>query len=267
MPQANPIMIAVAGSSGAGKTSVANEIAQQLNQDSPGSCLIISSDRYYRDQSHLLKAERDALNYDHPHTIEFPLCREQLEALKTGTAVQAPNYDFATHSRTDETTPINPTGVKVIVFEGILLLTDEANLIDLFDAKIFVESNPSVCFKRRLERDMEERGRSKESVEEQYAATVGPMDRLFVRPSRANADLVVKNSAITSEKTNGLRFNLDPVMRYLMPILAGHPPPTNQGIFNWFKTPTEITLTGHGCAEAKEEEVEEYDLYQSCTPS
>jgi uridine kinase len=248
----SPMLIAVAGSSGAGKTSVAKEITQQLNQDNPGSCIIISSDRYYRNRPELSFEEKNQLNYDHPDSIEFSLCREQLIALKSGHTIQAPNYAFETHARTEETTQIDPTGVKVIVLEGILLFTPEANLTDLCDAKIFVESTPEVCLERRIERDVSERGRDEASVIAQYEATVGPMDLEFVRPSRENADLVVKNSAIASSTTNGLRFNLNPVMRYLEPVLAGGAPPTNQIMCSWFNRPTEIILTGHGHLEANE---------------
>ena len=244
-----PTLIAVAGSSGAGKTSVAEEIAHRLNQDNPGSCIVISSDRYYRDRPDLSFSERCEVNYDHPDSIEFSLCRLQLQALKSGRAVHAPNYAFDTHSRTAETTRIDPAGVNVIVLEGILLLADAANLTDLCDVKIFVESTPKVCLQRRVERDMQVRGRTEASVREQYEATVGPMDVEFVRPSRANADLVVKNSMSMAMETRALRFDLNPVMRYLEPTLAAGPSPMNQCMWRLFQSQTEIELTRHAGAE------------------
>ncbi|MCH9717202.1 MAG: uridine kinase [Gammaproteobacteria bacterium] len=253
-----PILIGVAGSSGAGKTSVANEIAQQLNQENPGSCIIISSDRYYRNRPDLSFEEKNKLNYDHPDSIEFSLCRLQLLALKAGHTIEAPNYALETHSRIDETTQINPAAVQVIILEGILILANAANLSDLCDAKIFVESTPEICLERRIERDVRERGRNKATVIAQYEETVRPMDTEFVRPSRNHADLVVKNTAASMEAT-GLRFNLNAVMRYLEPLLADGALPTNQIMCSWFTQPTEITLTGHAHLVAEAEQSEDVD--------
>ncbi len=246
-----PIIIAVAGSSGAGKTSVAKELAHHFNQDNPAQCVILSADNYYKDQSHLSRTARETLNYDHPDTIDFALLKQHLKALKKDESIELPNYDFETHCRTEKTTLID--SANIIIIEGILLLVPETGLADAFDAKLFVTSDPSLCFNRRLKRDITERGRTQSSVKEQYAATVGPMDTQFVRPSRRHADLAIKNSAHNIKSTHDLLFNLNPVIRYLQPILNGEPPPSNQTLWNWFqKTPTEITLTPHGHSEADE---------------
>ncbi len=256
-----PILIAVAGSSGAGKSTLAAELTQSYNQTRPNRCIILSADNYYKDLSHLPKEERDERNFDHPDAIDFALLREHIQAFKRGESIEVPHYDFATHCRAEKTSTVNPS--DMIVFEGILLLTPEANLLDLFDVKLFVESNTDVCFERRLKRDMEERSRTKESVEEQFAATVKPMDLQFVRPSRNNADLVVKNGARLGRTADNPLFNLNPVIRYLDPILVGSSPPSKRTIWNLFqKEPTEMTLTGYGCPEVGE--LDKDHLRNSC---
>ena len=244
-------IIAIAGSSGAGKTTVSKELVERVNQDKDATYAILSSDNYYRCQGHLSEDDRETVNYDHPDTIDFPLLRKHLLTLQQGRSIEVPTYDVVTHHRTDKLTRFN--AATVIFVEGILLLALQAGLIDLLDVKLFVESTRDLCFNRRLARDTDERGRTEESVRKQYAATVGPMDEAFVRPSRAHANLVVKNSTKIFVEGDGLRFNLDPIVRYLNPILAGEAPPSNRSLRSLFQAvPSEITLTAYGAPEAVE---------------
>ena len=179
-----PFFIAIAGASGAGKSTMAQNILKVFN----GDAVILSQDRYYRDQSHLPAQERDRLNFDHPDTIDFALFKSHLEALGRGESIQVPTYDFKTHSQTDKYTTVSPK--QVIIVEGILLLA-MPELRPLFDMKIFVDTDPDICILRRAKRDQEERGRSFESVYQQYLATVRPMYLQFVEPSKRYADVII----------------------------------------------------------------------------
>lgn len=183
------IVIAIAGASASGKSLIAStiykELKAELGQDDIG---IISEDAYYRDQTHLAMEERIKTNYDHPNSMDHDLLVSHLKALKQGQSVEIPEYDYAEHNRKTTVTHFAPK--KVIILEGILLLTDERIRQEL-DMSIFVDAPLDICFIRRLQRDMEERGRSLESVITQYRATVRPMFLQFVQPSKQYADIVV----------------------------------------------------------------------------
>ncbi len=180
-----PIIIAVAGGSGSGKTTVANVILDRVGKE---KIAYIPYDAYYRDLSQLPGVQRDLINFDHPNSLETELLVEHLRKLKKWHAIDMPVYDFATDSRTSQTVRIEPQ--RVIIVEGILILV-EKQLRDLFDVKIFVDTDADIRFIRRLTRDITERGRSTESVIQQYLATVRPMHLEFVEPSKRYADVII----------------------------------------------------------------------------
>jgi uridine kinase len=180
-----PIVIAVAGGTGSGKTTVANEILQRVGAQ---HIAYIPHDAYYRDHSHLSPDERALVNYDHPDSLETALLVEHLKALRDGRAVEIPIYDFTTHTRTPHTRRVEPA--PVVLVEGILVFV-EAELRRLFDVKLYVDSDADVRFIRRLRRDILERGRTVESVCEQYLSTVRPMHLEFVEPSKRYADIII----------------------------------------------------------------------------
>ncbi len=180
-----PIIIGVAGGTGSGKTTVVQEIIRNLGND---QVTVIQHDSYYRDRSHIPPAERESINYDHPDALETSLLVRHLEELCSGRAVEIPIYDFTTHTRKSATKTVYPK--KVIIVEGILILVDEA-LRDLMDIKVFVDTDDDTRFIRRLQRDLSERGRTLESVIQQYMSTVKPMHMEFVEPSKRYADLLV----------------------------------------------------------------------------
>jgi len=182
---ADRVLVGVAGGSGSGKTTVVEEILRSLR---PFPVSVIHHDSYYRDLSHRPFQERVEVNFDHPDALETELLVEHLTALRSGRAVNVPVYDFATHTRTNRVQRVEATGV--IIVDGILVLA-EPRLRDLLDIKVFVDTDPDIRFIRRLRRDMRERGRSLESVVEQYMNTVRPMHRAFVEGSRSYADIII----------------------------------------------------------------------------
>lgn len=179
------IIIGVAGGTGSGKTTVAQEILQRVG---PDRIAYIQHDSYYRDQSHLPFHERARVNYDHPDALESELLVEHLKALRAGRPVEVPIYDFTTHTRRPETRRVEPR--RVILVEGILIFADRA-LREMMDVKIFVDTDADIRFIRRLQRDLRERGRSMDSVIEQYLSTVRPMHLEFVEPSKRYADIIL----------------------------------------------------------------------------
>jgi len=180
-----PIAVAVAGGTGSGKTTVAQEILQRVGAE---HVAYIPHDAYYRDLSHLPPHLRAQVNFDHPDALETDLLIEHVRALKAGQAVEIPVYDFTTHTRTRRTRRVEPA--PVILVEGILVLT-EPRLRELFDAKLYVDTDSDVRFIRRLRRDIGERGRTVEAVCEQYLSTVRPMHLEFVEPSKRYADVII----------------------------------------------------------------------------
>ena len=180
-----PLIIGVAGGSGSGKTTVVRRIMEALRD---ADVTVLEHDRYYRDHPELRLEERASLNYDHPNSLDTDLLVTHVRALRDGHTVEAPVYDFTLHGRRAETTPIRP-GTAIIV-EGILIFTDPA-LRALMDVKVFVDTDGDTRFIRRLQRDVAERGRTVESVIDQYLNTVKPMHLEFVEPSKRHADLIV----------------------------------------------------------------------------
>jgi uridine kinase len=180
-----PIVIGVAGGSGSGKTTVVRRIMDSLG---PEQVTVLDHDRYYRDRNDLRLEERAALNYDHPDALETDLMVRHVHELKAGRAVDVPVYDFTRHARLSTTQPAMPR--RALIVEGILVFVDPA-LRALMDIKVFVDTDDDTRFIRRLRRDVAERGRTMESVIEQYQSTVKPMHLEFVEPSKRYADIIL----------------------------------------------------------------------------
>jgi len=181
-----PVIIGIAGGTGSGKTTVARSIYDRVGKD---RIEWISHDSYYRNFDALTPEERHRINFDHPDSLETELLARHLDVLMKGSSVDVPVYDFTTHARKpDETHRVEPR--KVVIVEGILVLA-EAELRKRIDIKLFVDTPADIRFVRRLMRDIRSRGRSLESVVEQYMTTVRPMHEEFVEPSKRYADLII----------------------------------------------------------------------------
>ncbi len=191
MPETNvPLVIGIAGGSGSGKTTVANVILQRVG---PERIAYLPHDAYYRDLTSLPPTQRVQVNFDHPNSLETELLIEHVRKLRQWEAVDLPIYDFTHHCRTDRSIHVEPK--RVIMVEGILIFA-EAQLRELFDVKIFVDTDADIRFIRRLERDIQERGRTTESVIKQYTTTVRPMHLEFVEPSKRYADVIIPEGGL-----------------------------------------------------------------------
>ena len=180
-----PLVIGLAGGSGSGKTTIAQAVLDQIGED---RAVLIQHDSYYRDQGHLPMDARSKINYDHPDSLETELMAADLRRLRAGEEIARPVYDFSTHTRSGRTVTVAPHALVIV--EGILVLA-ESELRELMDLKIFVDTDPDLRLMRRLQRDVEERGRTVPSVLEQYQETVRPMHLAFVESSRRYADLII----------------------------------------------------------------------------
>jgi uridine kinase len=185
MPEHSPLVIGIAGGSGSGKTTVAQTILQRVG---PDRISFLQHDSYYKDLSGLPPTQRAEVNFDHPYSLETDLLIQHIQQLKAGQPVAVPIYDFSTHSRTDRSFTVQPRGV--ILVEGILIFV-EAPLREMFNVKIFVDTDSDIRFIRRLQRDITERGRTTESVVKQYLTTVRPMHMEFVETSKRYADVII----------------------------------------------------------------------------
>lgn len=183
----NPILIAIAGGSASGKTTVVKKIIERLNSK---DITVITHDDYYKDLSHLALEERYKVNFDHPASLDNDLFVTQLSDLLKGKTILKPTYDFVEHNRSKTKEIVKPT--KIIIIEGILVLEDE-RIRDLATIKLFVESDDDIRFIRRLVRDTQTRGRSIDSVINQYLNTVKPMYYSFVKPTKRYADMIIPN--------------------------------------------------------------------------
>jgi len=184
-PKRRGILIGFAGGTGAGKTLVAQSIAQDLGSD---SVLLIEQDSYYKDLHHIPLGQRENRNFDHPDAIDRDLLRQHLEKLLAGEEVDMPSYDMRTHTRV--TQPLRIRGRRIIILDGLLVLEDPS-LRHLMDIKIYVDADPDIRFIRRLKRDLTERGRTLDQVIRQYESSVRPMHLQFVEPSKRYADLII----------------------------------------------------------------------------
>lgn len=178
------MIIGVAGGTGSGKTTITRHLMKELGD----RISVVNHDNYYRAHNELSYEERSKLNYDHPDAFETDLMISDLEKLRVGETVYCPVYDFTVHNRSAETREIRPN--PVIIVEGILILSDP-RLVDLLDVKIYVDTDADVRILRRIMRDVKSRGRSLDSVVQQYLETVKPMHERFVEPSKRNADIIV----------------------------------------------------------------------------
>ena len=180
----NILVIGIAGGTGSGKTTLMNNLIQRFGD----VVTVLSHDNYYRRLDHLTYEERCKINYDEPAALETDLMAHHLDLLRQGESIQCPVYDFTNHNRSDETITVHPN--RVIIVEGILIFENEP-LRNLMDIKIFVDTDADVRLCRRIKRDVNKRGRSLESVLEQYQTTVKPMHEKYVEPSKRFADIVV----------------------------------------------------------------------------
>jgi uridine kinase len=201
-----PMVIGVAGGSGSGKTTIAHAVFENVGAEQVS---LIQHDAYYRDSAHLGFEERKKINYDHPDSLETELLIHHLQELRAGRAVEVPLYDFSLHTRTAAT--VHVAAEAVILVEGILVLA-EPELRKLMDLRIYIDTDPDLRFIRRLSRDITERGRTVESVTEQYLSTVRPMHLQFVEPSKRYADIIVPdgyNPSVVGTVTSMIRNFLD----------------------------------------------------------
>ena len=180
-----PIFIGITGGTGSGKSTIAKEIYRQFGED----CIaMIEQDSYYKDQSHLSMEDRVKTNYDHPNAFDNNLLVSHLESLLNGHSIQKPSYDFSIHNRIEDTTKVEPK--EIVIVEGILILEDP-RIRELLDIKIYVDTDADVRIIRRMVRDINERGRTIESVIKQYLNVVKPMHNQFTEPTKKFADLII----------------------------------------------------------------------------
>ena len=170
-----PVIIGIAGGSGSGKTTIAHEIADNINDNDHDRIMIMTQDSYYKDNTGVSMEERMKINYDHPDAFDMPLLEAQLNQLMHRKPIEMPTYDFT---------------ADIIILEGILVLFNE-DIRNLMDIKVYVDTDDDIRFIRRLERDMKERGRSLDSVINQYLGTVKPMYNQFIEPTKRYADIIV----------------------------------------------------------------------------
>jgi uridine kinase len=206
-----PVIIGVAGGSGSGKTTVVREIVRSLGPDDV-SC--IQHDSYYYDRSAVPPAERAHINYDHPDALETSLLVRHLRDLRAGRAVQVPVYDFTQHARTAQSITVDPR--RVIILEGILILVDR-DLRDMMDIRVFVDTDSDIRILRRLRRDIRDRGRSLDSVVQQYMQTVRPMHLEFVEPSKRYAHVIIPEGGLN-------RVAVDMLLTKILAIVRGEAP-------------------------------------------
>lgn len=190
--QSPPVVIGIAGGTGSGKTTVANVILERVGAQ---NIAFLAHDSYYRDLKDLPRAQRELVNFDHPESLETGLLVTHLDTLRQWQAIDVPVYDFTIHSRTSRTRHLTPQ--PVILVEGILVFA-EADLRRLFDVKIYVDTDPDIRFIRRLKRDLVERGRTVDSVIQQYETSVRPMHLEFVEPSKRYADVIIPEGGLNT---------------------------------------------------------------------
>ena len=197
--------IGIAGGTGSGKTTITKRIQREFG----GSVSVIYHDNYYKAHDDMPFSERSKLNYDHPNAFDTELMLSHIRALKQGKAVQCPVYDYTVHNRSDKTVTVRPA--RVLVVEGILIFADKA-LCDEMDIKLYVDTDADVRILRRIVRDVRDRGRSLESVVNQYLSTVKPMHEQFVEPSKRNADIIIPEGG---HNTVALSMVMERIRAYL----------------------------------------------------
>jgi len=203
----SPLVIGIAGGTGSGKTTVANVILDRVGAE---RIAYLPHDAYYKDLQDLPMAQRHQINFDHPHSLDTELLIQHLRDLRAWQSIDLPVYDFKTHSRTNHKITIGPQ--PVIIVEGILIFAEPV-LRELFDVKIFVDTDPDIRFIRRLQRDIEERGRNTISVINQYLTTVRPMHLEFVEPSKRYADVIIPEGGLNTVAMDMVVARLESLLR------------------------------------------------------
>lgn len=193
------LIIGIAGGTGSGKTTVVQQIIEELPKD---EVCVISQDSYYKDTSHLAFDERVKINFDHPQAIDFKLLVGHLEELKNGKSFEQPVYSFVEHNRTSETITTSPK--KVIIVEGILILTNP-EIREMFDIKVYVHADSDERLIRRLKRDIAERGRDLKEVLNRYQTTLKPMHQQFIEPTKEFADIIIPTNRYNTVAVNLIR--------------------------------------------------------------
>jgi len=202
-----PLVIGIAGGTGSGKTTVAKVIIDRVGAN---HIALLPHDAYYKNLTQLEPAQRSIINFDHPESLETSLLIEHIKQLKINNPIELPVYDFVTHTRTTTTIHLEPQ--PVILVEGILILA-EKGLRDLFDVKIFVDTDADIRFIRRLERDIAERGRTSTSVINQYLSTVRPMHLEFVEPSKRYADVIIPEGGLNTVAMDMVVARIEALLR------------------------------------------------------
>jgi uridine kinase len=202
---AKVLIVGIGGGSAAGKTTFAELLIARLGKNNAS---LISYDAYYKGRD--FYAEGESINYDNPNALDSKLCLQHLQQLKSGCQVSIPVYDFEKHSRTDNSITVKPA--PVLILEGVLVLA-EPILLSVLNLKIYVDTPDNVRLERRIQRDVSERGRSRESVLEQFKTSVHPMHEKFVEPSKQIADMVVPGSSFEIQETELI---LDQIRRLLL---------------------------------------------------
>jgi uridine kinase len=200
-------VIGIAGGTGSGKSTVAKVIIDRVGAN---HIALLPHDAYYKNLTQLEPAQRTLINFDHPDSLETSLLVEHIKKLKILQAIELPVYDFKTHTRTSTTVHVDPQ--PVILVEGILILAEKA-LRELFDVRIFVDTDADIRFIRRLQRDIAERGRTSQSVVEQYLATVRPMHLEFVEPSKRYADVIIPEGGLNTVAMDMVVARLEALLR------------------------------------------------------
>lgn len=193
------LIIGIAGGTGSGKTTVVEQIIEELPE---GEVCVISQDSYYLDTSHLSMEERVKINFDHPKAIDFELLAEHLQQLRNGESIEQPIYSFTDHNRTGETLTTLPK--KVVIVEGILILTNK-NIRDMLDIKLFVHADSDERLIRRINRDIRDRGRDIEEVLDRYKTTLKPMHQQFIEPTKEFADIIIPTNKYNTVAVNVLQ--------------------------------------------------------------
>ena len=202
-----PLVIGIAGGTGSGKSTVAKVIIDRVGAS---HIALLPHDAYYKNLAQLEPAQRSLINFDHPDSLETSLLVAHIKALKNFQSIELPVYDFKTHTRTTETIHLEPQ--PVILVEGILILA-EKGLRELFDVKIFVDTDADIRFIRRLERDIAERGRTSASVIHQYMSTVRPMHMEFVEPSKRYADVIIPEGGLNTVAMDMVVARIEALLR------------------------------------------------------
>jgi uridine kinase len=201
------ILIGIAGASGSGKTVITNRILESLSSD---KMVIIQEDSYYKDLSDVPYEQRSSRNFDHPDAFDHGLLAEHLLQLLNGNTVLHPVYDYKLHTRSKETKTAGPA--SLIILEGILIFSN-AQLRKLMDYRVFIDTPPDICFIRRLKRDIEERGRTVDSIMRQYIETVRPMYLEFIEPSKQYADIIISGQGDNSKSVDNLKNKINALLQ------------------------------------------------------